>query len=449
VLVLILAWTTFAFGGVYPSTVIVPGVLLLGLGVAYRPRILSRGTNARLDLWLLLSLAAAAIQTLPLPPTLTNAISPHASRVAGELAIADGNGSLPLSIHMSDSVVALLLFAAAVMVFITARQIFEAGGVRTTARGIAIVALVLTAVGIAQEATGAGLIYWTWRPTFQRTDPFGPFVNRNHFGTWAIMAAPLLVGYLIAHVRAHHQAARSLWRRRVVAALDARTALLLAAAALMIVGVVLTLSRSAILGLASAFVFAAWLWHGRVTSDPGGRVTALGMVAILIVLSGILIIVRVPSRDVAERVSGAAVALEDRMTIWRETIPVIQDFWATGTGVGTYQTAMAVYQRSDRGVIYNQAHNHYLQVVSEGGLLVAIPVAVALLIFVGDAAQSLARDGSGMFWLRAGAAAGLVGVGVQSLLETGLLTPANAVLAAIAAAILLHVPGRFGPPRLR
>ena len=35
---------------------------------------------------------------------------------------------------------------------------------------------------------------------------------------------------------------------------------------------------------------------------------------------------------------------------------------------------------------------------------------------------------------------------VQCLFETGLLTPANGVLAAIVAAVLLHVPGRYGPP---
>ena len=50
-----------------------------------------------------------------------------------------------------------------------------------------------------------------------------------------------------------------------------------------------------------------------------------------------------------------------------------------------------------------------------------------------------------MFWVRTGAASGLAGVAVQSLWETGLTTPANAALAAVLAAIVIHVPGRFGP----
>jgi hypothetical protein len=43
-----------------------------------------------------------------------------------------------------------------------------------------------------------------------------------------------------------------------------------------------------------------------------------------------------------------------------------------------------------------------------------------------------------MYFLRAGALAGLVGVAVQSVWETGLTTPANAVLAAVAGAIVVH-----------
>jgi O-antigen ligase len=99
------------------------------------------------------------------------------------------------------------------------------------------------------------------------------------------------------------------------------------------------------------------------------------------------------------------------------------------------------------GVIFNQAHNHYLQVVSEGGLLVGIPALLMVVAFVREARARLDADRSGMFWVRAGAASGLCGVAVQSLLETGLTTPANAALAAVAAAIVTHVPPRVAGGR--
>jgi hypothetical protein len=45
-----------------------------------------------------------------------------------------------------------------------------------------------------------------------------------------------------------------------------------------------------------------------------------------------------------------------------------------------------------------------------------------------------------MYWVRGGAFCGLCGVAAQSFWETGLTMPANAALAAIAAAIVLHTP---------
>ena len=40
---------------------------------------------------------------------------------------------------------------------------------------------------------------------------------------------------------------------------------------------------------------------------------------------------------------------------------------------------MLVYQRSSPGWPFNQAHNHYLQVAAEGGLLAGVPVLLALI----------------------------------------------------------------------
>jgi O-antigen ligase len=124
--------------------------------------------------------------------------------------------------------------------------------------------------------------------------------------------------------------------------------------------------------------------------------------------------------------------------IWRETIPIVRDFWLTGTGAGTYQTAMAIYQQSGHGLSYNQAHNHYLQVAVEGGVLLAGLVAFAVVAFVREARRRIASDTSGLVLIRIGAACGLCAVALQSVWETGLVMPANAAMAALLAAIVVH-----------
>jgi hypothetical protein len=51
----------------------------------------------------------------------------------------------------------------------------------------------------------------------------------------------------------------------------------------------------------------------------------------------------------------------------------------------------------------------------------------------------LRRRDDPLHWMRLGASASLVAVAIQSIWETGLTLPANGMLAAVAAAILVHV----------
>ena len=71
-------------------------------------------------------------------------------------------------------------------------------------------------------------------------------------------------------------------------------------------------------------------------------------------------------------------------------------------------------------------------------MLVAVPAAIVIFAFAALFRRRLADDISPSYWLRVGAGAGLIAVGVQSLWETGLRMPANAMLCAVLAAIAVH-----------
>ena len=110
----------------------------------------------------------------------------------------------------------------------------------------------------------------------------------------------------------------------------------------------------------------------------------------------------------------------------------------SGTGAGTYGIAMLYYQRADRFVQFNQAHNQYLQVAAEGGIVLVGLVLAALTALARTIGQRLESESTGAYWIRVGAACGLLAVALQSLWETGLVMPANAALAAVLAAIACH-----------
>jgi O-antigen ligase len=116
---------------------------------------------------------------------------------------------------------------------------------------------------------------------------------------------------------------------------------------------------------------------------------------------------------------------------------MVRDFWATGVGAGAYQQAMVVYQQSPRIFYFNHAHNEYLQIVAEGGLLVAAPALFAAAAAASRIRARIIADRSAAFGIRAGAVGGLLAIAVQSIWETGLRVPANGLLFAVLAAIAM------------
>ena len=434
-----MGWTAFAFAGVYPSTLVVPYMLAVCLAVMYRPwRVRAWGA---LETCGVVAAAMALLQLVPLPRGVGDAISPHLRSVCTQISLSV-HGALPLSIDPTAGIGGACTAIAALTVFLASAAVFESGGVRLVIRGIALTGVVLAAVGIAQDATAHGLMYWRWHPLEEGAPPFGPFVNRDHFATWVLLALPLTAGYFAAHTAVHQRTQEGTWRQRLLMALDGRAVWLAGAIALMAIALAATMSRSGLFGLSVAIIAAAVLRKSTHERGSGAFRWIAGAVAIALALG----VARFDPGELVRRVAAAPASAANRAIIWRETMPIVHDFWLTGTGAGTYETAMLVYQRSSAGgARFNQAHNQFLQLGAEGGLLLSIPLALALLACWGRARRALASDASAMYWVRAGALCGLAGVAAQSLFETGLSTPANALLASVALAIAVHAPARRAP----
>jgi O-antigen ligase len=251
------------------------------------------------------------------------------------------------------------------------------------------------------------------------------------------MALPLAAGALAAAAAGRRPAARI---ARDIASLasvmDARGMWITVSAAALLLALIASSSRAALAGCAGALV----MWIALMRSRIGRRGRWLGWTAAAVLVAFLLTFAslqRVVSRADETLGSGAG----SRPQIWRDTLDVMTAFPIAGAGLGAFQTAMLAFQSSDRQTFTNQAHNQYLQVAAEGGLLVAIPALVVIALFARLAAARLAADASHLVWIRIGAIAGLTAVAVQSLWETGLRMPANGVLFAVVAAIALHRPG--------
>lgn len=436
-LVALIAGPLAAFGGVHFLTAASCGAACLLVAAIARPRI-GRGATRNVDRALLVLTALVLAQLIPMPAALLGLLSPHRVELTSSIALAPepSSGMQAISIRPFATAWAAVVAGSAVLVFWLARTLFNRGGVRQTVRGICTIGMAVSILAIAQAATAGRRIYWTFPTDNEGPLPFGPFINRNHFATWIVMAVPLCFGYIAARSdRDSFAAARPLSpRARVARLLDGRNLWLIACGAAMIAALLVSLSRSGIaaLGAASALTLLATRSRADTSRYQWFAVAAVAAAGAAVFWSDLT--------AVADRVAQASTAIEGRLRIWRETVPIVRDFWLTGTGAGTYQTAMLLYQQSDRLWYFNQAHNQYLQLAAEGGLLLVAPAALAAVTYMGEAAQRLRDDRSGMFWIRSAALCGLGAAALQSVWETGLTMPANAVLAGVLAALAVHDP---------
>ncbi len=389
-----------------------------------------------LDLALTACLVAIGAQLLPLPSSLRRLVSPAAEAVEAQLLLpgaqTSGPPARPLSLDPESTAWALATGVVLILIYWSAREIFErSGGLRTIGRAIAWAGLAMSAGAFIAHRTAPHLIYGFWVP-ITRSDnptPYGPFVNRNHFATWLLLAVPLVGGYVIARLSTR-AADRGF---DVEGALDARLVGLIGSVCLMTAALLSSMSRSGILGLAVASLVLVLLAGRRISM---GRIAWL-VTAIVVLLAVATAYVNVPG--LLNRLDEAVpTGLGGRTVIWNETWPMAVDFARAGLGVGAFERGMLVYQQSPRSIFFNHAHNQYLQLLVEGGLLLLVPCAVAAIAGAREIALRLGRDRTPMFWMRAGAASGLAAVCVQSVWEVGLRMPANAVLFAIVAAVATH-----------
>ncbi|HEY7284725.1 MAG TPA: O-antigen ligase family protein [Vicinamibacterales bacterium] len=337
----------------------------------------------------------------------------------------------PLATDREGAVEWLTVAATVALYFWSARRALEHGPVRDAVRTMAIVGGIVAGIALVQHLTAPHSLYWVLRPVSRNAEfPFGPFVNRNDMAAWMVMGLPLAAGYMLARLDMRRREGRL----NVESAFDETGMWLSIAICLMAAALVATLSRSGLIaGLAGA-VAIVWLSRGRV--ERRGRAWLLGGLSLVALVAAAYANLGALMVRVGETI-GSGVG--GRREIWTTTISMIRDFPIAGVGVGSYQRAMTVYQPA-HDFSFNHAHNEYLQLLAEGGVLMSIPLAVAIVAGSAAIAGALRSDRTPTFWMRAGAASGLIAIAVQNLWETGLRMPANAVLCALSLAIAIHRP---------
>lgn len=442
-----IAWGSLAFGAVYPWAFWPLALLALAGGSAglveaagHTPAAISRG----LVLALGGVVTAVLLQLVPLPSSILPVLNPNGVWLRRQLELAPVAAAEALSVVPSASWLALALLASFIILLLGTASLLSLEGPRRLVEGLTIFGVVMALVGIVQKPLYAGRIYGFWTPE-GAGDPFGPFVNRNHFAGWMLLTLPLAVGYLCAAIARSVRHEKPAWRDRLFwLATPEANKLVLAAGGITIMALALglTLSRSGISALAFALLVLGWLFVRR-QQGRWRKLIVVGYVALL----GIVLVASVGA-DVLARRFGEGTFADDRLGAWIDAAAIASKFPLTGTGLNTYGVATLFYQHHDLAHHYAEAHNDYLQLAAEGGILLLVPAAICIVLFIRDVRRRLNEDrASSVYWIRAGAAAALAAIALQETFEFSLQIPGNAALFAVVAAIALHKSPEGGDGR--
>jgi O-antigen ligase len=242
------------------------------------------------------------------------------------------------------------------------------------------VGVALTVVAFVQAASPEPRrIYGLWRPRWDWA-VFGPYVNRNHFAGYLVMAAPLAIGFALEALAR----LRAAWGRRkrgwLLLGEREGNAVLRWSAVVMVTVAGLLASRSR--GGVSAFALAALLLprlaHRRRTALAVGVLVGLGLAWIGV--SDIL------SAFEVRGVKGS------RLDLWRDMLPMVPRFPLFGDGWNAFATAFPWYQTVWKTDWIGEAHNDYLQALIDGGVVGAALVAALLAVVLRGALARATRS---------------------------------------------------------
>lgn len=277
---------------------------------------------------------------------------------------------------------------------------------------------------------------------FYTESAVGTYVSRNHMVALLYVALPLALVQMLNAVSPLLGASgsegakggrRARRRRRLESAELGKLLLYGALSTAILIGMVFTRSRAGILVGISGLVLTGLLFLPRL-----GRRGLLATVGIVAVVS-LLAVLATGVAPVLARFAGADTIDNQRWEIFSAAFQAAQAFFPLGAGPAGFPDVFPRFQPIGMAGFVNRAHNDYLELFFDGGLLMTVPAAVLVIVLVLVWWRRLRNPVRDSFTdLQRAAGLGLALVLIHSLLDFNLHIPANMGYFAFLAGLMMH-----------
>ena len=379
-----------------------------------------------------------AIQLIPLPPSLLRLFSPRSFEIAG---LQNPIGWHPLTFSAAVSsyefikYVCYFLFA-----YLVSQSLRSRRDVEIFIWILLVAALFQSIYGLTEYWGGTGRIFG-WENIYNQGSAFGTYINRDHFSGFLEMLFPISIGYILAKANFFSMRPGLSLKEKILWFSQERlqkTLIIGLASVILGLGIIFSRCRTGV------FIFIASLFLMSIISPMrGGNKTETGMskgktgehrrsskIVRTVTVTVVFLAVVVGLNPVINRFTKEGWAWDlGRGAFYNNTLDLINMFLLTGTGPGTFIHAYPMTEKvANSNIIVDHAHNDYLEVLAESGI-------------IGGGALILAAFGGVIWifkrWLRRrdpfirgvvlGALTGIMAMLVHSLMDFNLRIPANAV----------------------
>ena len=384
-------------------------------------------------------IAVACLQLVPLPKVLASRLAPAAvsertgtlpganrsaesaigtpSESAAPVVVA-GSQAAPRCISVNRAAGRSMLFlivSYAVAFIVMINVIRRRSQIARLVTAVVVVGFIVAMIGILGQAAPNGKIMW-FRDPPSGAISFGPFVNRNHFAGYMVMAVLVALGMLIG--------TRNREKRILLGFVTA----------VMMASVLVSASRggafSLVVGGISFGLMMISVRSARRNMAPVGVVCGLAVVAA--VALGI--------QPLLSRAAGLAAPAgeEYRLGVWKDATRIVSDFPVLGVGLGGFRSIFPIYKTLPVQLTFTHVENDYLQLLVEMGI-VGLGIGLAFIgLIVRYVIKSLTLKRSTYArGIIIGLSAAATAMLVHSMFDFNLHVPSNGLLFALILGLLV------------
>jgi O-antigen ligase len=314
------------------------------------------------------------------------------------------------SAYRHDTVTEVLLYVAyGILCFVSSQSVLRASQARKMGVILGFYGFVFAAFSLLQGIAPNGKLYWIREPHLGGWI-YGPYVNHNHYAGLMELLIPILLVISLSHL-AHE-------KERMAAGI---------AAAVMTGTVFLSGSRGGMLAVLVEFLLLAVLMTRQkrgIRTAVGVGVFAIVLLSLLTWLGGKQLTTRVFSigKESRTEISGGM-----RVSIDRDAVVMFRRKPLLGWGLGAFPIVYPQFRSFYTNFFVNEAHNDYLQLLTETGLLGFGVMVWFLVVLYRNGMRKIGNWTSSVTGsLTLACLLGATGILVHSFFDFNLQIPANA-----------------------